>query len=184
MIVFFFRHYNTNSANPGRSVYSKLKLTLHFKNMSLNQWKVVNQLRDLFLKSPSDMLGLNKDWIHLLQKFPHLTGIMQTMPTATKRVNDSISNNKSIMENQSIKSEVVIQNELVDAQKIEKVETVQEKIEKKETDALAVQDVALGVLEGWRLRLTTIVNSENTSNEVSVIPKWKSRKEAAISKVF
>lgn len=150
--------------------------------MSLNQWKVVNQLRDLLVKSPNDMLGLSKDWINFLQKFPHLTGIMQTMPTTTKRSNESTSNSNCIMENQSIKSEAITQNELLPTQKVEKEETIQERIEKKGKEALAVQDVALGVLEGWRLRLTTIVNSESTSSESSVIPKWKSRKEAAISK--
>lgn len=176
------RHYNTNSANPGRSVYNKLRLTLHLKNMTLNQWKVVNQLRDLLVKSPNDMLGLNKEWINLLQKFPHLTGIMQTMPTTTKRGNESTDGNKAGLGNHTIKSESITQNELSDTSEIKKEEMIQERIEKKGKEVMAVQDVALGVLEGWRLRLTTMVNSENISNESSVIPKWKSRKEAAVSK--
>lgn len=176
------RHYNTNSANPGRSLYNKLRLTLHLKNMTLNQWKVVNQLRDLLVKSPNDMLGLNKEFINLLQKFPHLTGIMQTMPTTTKRGNESTDGNKVGMGSHTIKSESVTQNELSDTPKIKKEELTQETVEKKGKEVTAVQDVALGVLEGWRLRLTTMVNSENISNESSVIPKWKSRKEAAVSK--
>lgn len=150
---------------------------LQIKNMSLNHWKLVNYIRDLLGKSQGDssvMSGLTKEWINLFQKFPHLTGIVQTLPSSSKKYYQSNSikdDNDKAAEDSTVKAIPVSE---------EQTQTVV----KQQTQTELIQDVAYGMIEGLRSRLSPKTNNESSAEKILVnVPKWKIRKDASVSKV-
>lgn len=141
--------------------------------MSLNQWKLVNQLRDLLTKSQGEtggtMYPLSKDWISFFQKFPHLTGIVQTLPSSRRKHKDTRDSfNVLDQTNQTVIPDVKSipeQPETADAQ----VKTAE-----------PIQDYAYGVLKGIQQRFSQKPQPDDSQD---FLPKWKTRNSVSVSKV-
>lgn len=141
-----------------------------FKNMSLNQWKVINQLRDLLMKRRSDwamMYVLNREWINLLQKFPHLTGVSHTLQNVPKRHKNSATvTNSSSPSVESGKN--IVEEAVNNVTSIQEVQSHVNDVKVQESKSYGFQ-----VIEGIKQKLASRTMSEVSADDISV--NWKSQ---------
>lgn len=163
--------------------------------MSLSQWKLVNQLRDFISKSPNErgnMYSLSKDWINLLQKFPQLTGVMQTMPASRRKhieSNDPISTLKDANADQKdLNSSDGFSNTEPGIAIVKSISATPSTAstatqESTKSSAELLPNYAYGVIKGIQERFAGVQKPTEKPNDQNVVPKWKTRNDAAVSKV-
>lgn len=163
--------------------------------MSLSQWKLVNQLRDFISKSPNErgnMYSLSKDWINLLQKFPQLTGVMQTMPASRRKhieSKDPISSLKDANADQKdLNSSDGFSNTEPGIAIVKSISATPSTAgtatqETTKSSAELLPNYAYGVIKGIQERFAGAQKPTEKPNDQNVVPKWKTRNDAAVSKV-
>ncbi|XP_075216157.1 calcium-independent phospholipase A2-gamma-like isoform X2 [Lycorma delicatula] len=144
-----------------------------FKKMSLNQWKIINQLRELLMKSRPDqttMYILSKEWINLLQKFPHITGISHSLHSQKRHKKTSGVITRSSAVNSSDKN--IPPNELnaINADTIQSQSVEYQPIRAKRQDA---KSYGFQVIEGIKQKLTSRTLSEASPDDITV--NWKNQ---------
>lgn len=160
--------------------------------MSLSQWKLVNQLREFISKSPNEkgnMYSLSKDWINLLQKFPQLTGVMQTMPASRRKhiesknpissLKDTSADQKDLNSFSNTEAGISIVK-TISATPSTAGTTAQETTK---SSAELLPNYAYGVIKGIQERFAGTQKTAEKPNDQNVVPKWKTRNDAAVTKV-
>lgn len=174
----FRQIYTSTSFQQSCNSSSKYKIRPYFKNMSLSQWKLITQLRDFLTKSQSETVGnmypLSKEWISFLQKFPRLTGIMQTLPSARNKHHNSKDPPSEESATQSKESV----RETVKSNYVSSPDTIRTQIAPVK-NVEPIQDYAYGVIRGIQEKLYLKTPQERQT----VVPKWKTKNTSVISKV-
>uniref|UniRef100_A0A1B6CNR4 PNPLA domain-containing protein n=2 Tax=Clastoptera arizonana TaxID=38151 RepID=A0A1B6CNR4_9HEMI len=171
------RKFSTNNSSTSHSVQSsKMRNNFQSSTMSLSHLKIINYLRDILGKSQKDsytMSGLTKECINLFQKFPQVTGIVQIIPRSNKKHYQSNTDDKDI--NPSVQNS--------NMKVIPALKEQSQVVEKQQRQGAIIQDVAYGMFEGIKSRLSSKVISESPlDNSSRNALKWKSRSETLISK--
>ncbi|KAK7864302.1 hypothetical protein R5R35_009558 [Gryllus longicercus] len=144
------RFYNAQSASPENSSNESLKMSLssQLRVMSVNQWKLLSQLKDYISKTSNEKISLNKEWISLLHKISSITG------QAEEAIRKGLDN--------------------ASVTKIESDEVTSPTTQTADTSNKQNQTTFPQVLNGLKLKMSPKASVETTDD---LTPKWKSKKD-------
>lgn len=159
--VLFFRHSASQSTYQKEPEAPKMSVGgSSFRSMSVQHWKLLNQLREYVSKSSANEKGvlfvLTKEWMSVLQKLPMLYGSVESQVTR------NFESESTVVDNQTTEEKKPSNKEYKEPpQKEDKSYTLPQ------------------VLTGFKLKKNA---SQNEPLPVETAPKWKPTKEN-VSKV-
>ncbi|RZF46875.1 hypothetical protein LSTR_LSTR008256 [Laodelphax striatellus] len=103
------RHFSSHRVGSSEPIIENGKLNCaRSKGMSFNQWKIINQFKELLWKRNPEwaiMYIVNKEWINLLRKFPRATGVFHSVSVQRKSHHGNLTpSNQSKTDSISIES--------------------------------------------------------------------------------